>query len=97
MKKKEILARYAELSNNRNEVASASANAMTKIATTGAGELTMSELAAVHSDIVFMASFDEENDQREIANLIAVANSDLFSDEDRSVARERVVIMLELR
>lgn len=95
MKKKEILARYAELSNNRNEVASASANALTRIATDG--DLTTSELAGVHSDIIFMASYDEENDQREIANLIAVANSDLFSDEDRSVARERVVIMLELR
>ncbi len=96
MKKKDIIARYSELANNRNEIASASANALTELVTDLRMDLPTSELAALHADIATVAAWDQENDQREIANLIAVANSDSFDMDYRREAARRVATMLEL-
>lgn len=94
MKKADIIARYSELAENRNDIASMSADMLTKIVANVS--LTGIEEASVHADIATIAAWDLENDQREIANLIAVANSDAFEMNDRAKARDRVLTMLEL-
>lgn len=94
MKKKEIFARYSELASNREVIASTSIEALMKLATSR--ELEEVDLSYVHAAILNATLKDEENDQREIANLIAVANSDAFSQDTRATAVDRVIMMLEL-
>ena len=58
--------------------------------------LDAEDLQTVRDDIAGIALWDAENGQREIANLIAVANSTAFELETRTEARDRVITMLEL-
>lgn len=94
MKKQERLARYSELAENRNNTASESIDAVLKLSLSH--ELTTAEQAHILDGVAVLALWDEENDQKEIANLIAVANSDHFGEEIRHEAGRRVIIMLEL-
>lgn len=94
MKKKEMLDRYAKLANNRDEVASASVRMLQKLATEK--DLDNYELILIHSYIAELANEDAKLDQAEIANLLAVANSDAFELDTRTAARDRAILMLEL-
>lgn len=94
MKKQELLARYSELKENRNDTASQSIDAMLKLSLSH--ELSTAEHAHILDGVASLALWDEENDQAEIANLIAVTNSDHFGVELRREASRRVALMLEL-
>lgn len=94
MKKQELLARYSELKENRNNTASESIDAMLKLSLSH--DLSTAEHAHILDGVASLALWDEENDQQEIANLIAVANSDHFGVEIRHEAGRRVIIMLEI-
>lgn len=96
--KKDMIERYSELSGNRNRIASASIEALTTLAENEDGAIYDGyELAMVHDSLLSGCLRDEEIDQREIANLIAVVNStEAFSEDTRREAARRVRIMLEL-
>jgi len=96
MRKKDMLLRYSELANNRDIIASVSVEALQKLAENEDGLLDQYELAIVHDSIIDATMRDAENDQREIANLIAVANSTEFPEDVRTEASRRAITMLEL-
>ena len=87
--KKDIIDNYAAGAAMRMEVLD---NALSGIS----AEFGRGHDLDVHIALADISAWDREVDQMEIANLIAVANSDAFSDTTREVAIYRVKKMLEL-
>lgn len=96
MKKQEMLDRYSELASNRGVIASASVEALQKLAVNEDSLLDGYELGVIHDSIIDACMRDAENDQKEIANLLTVATSEAIDDKVRAAALERALIMLEL-
>ena len=90
--KKEMLDNYAEGDENRSEVVETSLQLISHLL-----EEENPDRLAINDAIAGIALWDREIDQREAANLIAVANSDAFLSGDRNEAAGRASIILGLR
>lgn len=94
MKKQELIARYSELAENRNETGTRSLDSMLRLSSSE--DLLTAERTNILADVATLALWDAENDQKEIANLLTVATSEVIDDKVRAAALERALIMLEL-
>ena len=92
-----MIDKYSENDAARNKIASASVDALMTLAENRDGELDGYELAIVHDSIVSACSKDADLDQREIANLLTLANSEAFDAHLRREAASRAALMLGLR
>lgn len=95
MKKRDALENWVELREARDQVANEGLQSLASLLTASESDVPTS--AQIAADIVSLTRWDAENDQSEIANLIAVANSEMFDRDLRDRAARRVVLMLELR
>lgn len=91
---KNVLDNYAENLEARSRLVQNGMDAMVKLLDLPGFDPM--ERQQIRDDIIGIAMWDAENDQAEIANLIAVANSTAFELETRTAARDRVITMLEL-
>lgn len=90
---RENLESFAKGNENRGKFLTTLFDMVLKIATEVEDADTATLAAQAAADI---ALWDSENEQKEIANLIAVANSDAFGHMDKAEAVNRVRIMLGL-
>ena len=92
----EVLNRWSESEAARSRIATASVDALMTLAANEDGQADTFDLAVIHQGILEATHEDAMQDQAEIANLIAIVNSDGFSEHVQSEARRRVKIMLGL-
>ena len=94
MKKQEYIDRYSDAAEGRTRIADNHLGELIRL--TVEGDLDEAALANAHDSIVGLSLWDAEIDQREVENLIAVANSNMFDEDTRELAIYRVKKMLEL-
>lgn len=91
---KKILDNYSENLEARSSLVQGIIDAM--LIMSASNETAPMDPQTIRDTIATIALWDAENDQKEIENLIAVANSTAFELKTRTAARDRVITMLEL-